>query len=200
MSEGRFIVLEGIDGTGKSSVSRRLKEWLESQGREVVLTAEPTQDWLGMAVRRANQEDLDPRTESLLFTADRCQHTLRIREWVRQGKVVICDRYFGSTVAYQGAALEGSMGENAVPWLMALNGPVALRPDLTVLLISDPRTSMRRIGGREELSKFEKEGFLGRVQGIYLMLADESEWEVVDSDGPLDQVVERVRDLVKAYV
>jgi dTMP kinase len=200
MSEGRFIVLEGIDGTGKSSVSRRLREWLESQGREVVLTAEPTQDWLGMAVRRANQEDLDPRTESLLFTADRCQHTLRIREWVRQGKVVICDRYFGSTVAYQGAALEGSMGENAVPWLLALNGPVALRPDLTVLLISDPRTSMRRIGGREELSKFEKEGFLGRVQGIYLMLADESEWEVVDSDGPLDQVEERVRDLVKAYV
>ena len=200
MSEGRFIVLEGIDGTGKSSVSRRLKEWLESQGREVVLTAEPTQDWLGMAVRRANQEDLDPRTESLLFTADRCQHTLRIREWVRQGKVVICDRYFGSTVAYQGAAMEGSMGENAVPWLLALNGPVALRPDLTVLLISDPRTSMRRIGGREELSKFEKEGYLGRVQGIYLMLADESEWEVVDSDGPLDQVAERVRDLVKAYV
>ncbi len=197
---GAFIVLEGIDGTGKSSVSRRLREWLESQGREVVLTAEPTQDWLGMAVRRANQEDLDPRTESLLFTADRCQHTLRIREWVRQGKVVICDRYFGSTVAYQGAALEGSMGENAVPWLMALNGPVAMRPDLTVLLISDPRTSMRRIGGREELSKFEKEGYLGRVQGIYLMLADESEWEVVDSDGPLDQVVERVRDLVKAYV
>lgn len=197
---GAFIVLEGIDGTGKSSVSRRLREWLESQGREVVLTAEPTQDWLGMAVRRANQEDLDPRTESLLFTADRCQHTLRIREWVRQGKVVICDRYFGSTVAYQGAALEGSMGENAVPWLLALNGPVALRPDLTVLLISDPRTSMRRIGGREELSKFEKEGFLGRVQGIYLMLADESEWEVVDSDGPLDQVAERVRDLVKAYV
>jgi len=197
---GAFIVLEGIDGTGKSSVSRRLREWLESQGREVVLTAEPTQDWLGMAVRRANQEDLDPRTESLLFTADRCQHTLRIREWVRQGKVVICDRYFGSTVAYQGAALEGSMGENAVPWLLALNGPVALRPDLTVLLISDPRTSMRRIGGREELSKFEKEGFLGRVQGIYLMLADESEWEVVDSDGPLDQVEERVRDLVKAYV
>ncbi|OPX58793.1 MAG: putative thymidylate kinase [Methanomassiliicoccales archaeon PtaB.Bin134] len=197
---GAFIVLEGIDGTGKSSVSRRLREWLESQGREVVLTAEPTQDWLGMAVRRANQEDLDPRTESLLFTADRCQHTLRIREWVRQGKVVICDRYFGSTVAYQGAALEGSMGENAVPWLLALNGPVALRPDLTVLLISDPRTSMRRIGGREELSKFEKEGFLGRVQGIYLMLADESEWEVVDSDGPLDQVVERVMDLVKAYV
>ena len=197
---GAFIVLEGIDGTGKSSVSRRLREWLESQGREVVLTAEPTQDWLGMAVRRANQEDLDPRTESLLFTADRCQHTLRIREWVRQGKVVICDRYFGSTVAYQGAALEESMGENAVPWLMALNGPVAMRPDLTVLLISDPRTSMRRIGGREELSKFEKEGFLGRVQGIYLMLADESEWEVVDSDGPLDQVEERVRDLVKAYV
>ena len=200
MSEGRFIVLEGIDGTGKSSISRRLKEWLESQGREVVLTAEPTQDWLGMAVRRANLEDLDPRTESLLFTADRCQHTLRIREWRDQGKVVICDRYFGSTVAYQGASLQETMGENAVPWLMALNGPVALRPDLTVLLISDPRTSMRRIGGREEISKFEKEGFLGRVQGIYLMLADESEWEVVDSDGPLDQVAERVRDLVKAYV
>ena len=199
-SKGAFIGLEGIDGTGKSTVSRKLKDWLEGQGRAVVLTAEPTGDWLGMAVRRANDEDLDPRTESLLFTADRCEHTKRIGKWVDEGKMVICDRYWGSTVAYQGAALEREMGENAVPWLMNLNGPVARRPELTVLLTSDPGTSMRRLCGRSELSKFEKEAYLGRVQSIYLLLARESGWAVVDSNGPLDAVVERVKGLVQAYV
>jgi len=199
-AKGAFIVLEGIDGTGKSTISRKLKDWLEGEGREVVLTAEPTGEWLGLAVRRANDEDLDPRTESLLFTADRCEHTKRIGKWVAEGKMVICDRYYGSTVAYQGASLEKEMGENAVPWLMNLNGPVARRPELTVLLTSDPKLSMKRLGGRNEISKFEKEGYLGKVQDIYLLLARESGWTVVDSNGPLHDVVERVKGLVQAYV
>jgi dTMP kinase len=197
---GEFIVLEGIDGTGKSSLCRELKAWLEGMGRSVVLTAEPTEHWLGGAVRRANGEGLDPRTESLLFTADRCQHTLRISEWVEEGRTVICDRYFGSTVAYQGAALEGVMGENAVAWLMNMNGPVSRRPDLTVLLTSDVGNAMRRVGDRGELSKFEREGYLVRVQAIYLLLAKEAGWTVIDSNGPLPEVLDGVKRAVQAYV
>lgn len=198
--KGAFIVLEGIDGTGKSTMSRRLKAWLEEKGREVVLTAEPTEDWLGKAVRRANDEDLDPRTESLLFTADRCQHTLRIEEMLKQGKVVICDRYYGSTVAYQGAALEKDMGDNAVSWLLNLNGPVVRHPDVTILLTSDPEVAMRRVGNRGELSKFEREGYLAHVQDIYLTLAREAKWTVVDSNGDIKEVLETVKKAVQAYV
>jgi len=81
-----------------------------------------------------------------------------------------------------------------------LNGPVIRRPELTVLLTSDPKLSMKRLGSRDELSKFEKEGYLAKVQDVYLMLARESGWEVVDSNGPLDRVTERVMELVQAYV
>jgi len=200
MRKGAFIVLEGIDGTGKSTIARKLKEQLEGEGREVLLTAEPTKEWLGDAVRRANEEDLDPRTESLLFTADRCQHTAGIGRWVDEGKVVICDRYFGSTVAYQGAALEPTMGENAIPWLMTLNGPVARRADVTVLLTAEPATAMERVGNRGQLSKFEKEGYLRKVQGNYLLLAKELDWTVIDSNGRLAQVMEAVLRAVRAYV
>lgn len=198
--KGVFIVLEGIDGTGKSTLSRKLKAWLEEKGREVVLTAEPTDDWLGKAVRRANQEDLDPRTESLLFTADRCQHTLRIEEMLKEGKVVICDRYYGSTVAYQGAALEKEMGDNAVSWLLNLNGPVVRHPDVTILLTSDPGIAMHRVGNRGELSKFEREGYLAKVQNTYLTLAREAKWTVVDSNGDIKDVLEYLKKIVQAYV
>ncbi len=198
--KGVFIVLEGIDGTGKSTISKKLRAWLEEKGREVVLTAEPTGDWLGMAVRRANNEDLDPRTESLLFTADRCQHTLRIEEMLKQGKVVICDRYYGSTVAYQGAALEKDMGDNAVSWLLNLNGPVIRHPDVTILLTSEPKVAMRRVGNRGVPSKFEREGYLGKVQDNYLMLAREAKWTVIDSSGKLGEVLESVKKAVQAYV
>ncbi len=197
---GVFIVLEGIDGVGKTTISKRLGAWLEGRGRKAVLTAEPTEDWLGGAVRRANREDLDPRTEALLFTADRCQHTLAIERLLAEGNVVVCDRYFGSTVAYQGAALERGMGEGAVEWLMAMNRPVVRRPDLTVLLTCDPGAAMRRVGARGDASKFEREGYLGRVQEIYLMLARDLGWTVVGSDGPLDEVFEGVRRAVQAYV
>ena len=198
--KGVFIVLEGIDGTGKSTLSKKLKAWLEEKGREVVLTAEPTEDWLGVAVRRANNEDLDPRTESLLFTADRCQHTLRIEEMLKQGKVVICDRYYGSTVAYQGAALEEDMGDNAVSWLLNLNGPVVRHPDVTVLLITDPQVAMQRVGSRGELSKFEREEYLSKVQDIYMTLAREGDWTVIDSNRKLYEVLESVKRAVQAYV
>lgn len=198
--KGAFIVLEGIDGTGKSTLSRKLKAWIEERGREVVLTAEPTKDWLGMAVRRANDEDLDPRTESLLFTADRCQHTIQIGEWVAEGKIVVCDRYYGSTVAYQGAALEGEMNGNALAWLLALNGPVVRRPEVTLLLTCDSAKAMQRVGDRGALSKFERDDYLQRVQQNYLTLAQESGWTVIDSNGHLNDVFEQVKKAVQAYV
>ncbi|MCX6651280.1 MAG: dTMP kinase [Methanomassiliicoccales archaeon] len=197
---GAFIVLEGIDGTGKSTLSKKLKTWLEADGRNVVLTAEPTTDWLGMAVRRANEENLDPRTESLLFTADRCQHTIKISEWLKEGKTVVCDRYYGSTVAYQGAALEAEMGDNALAWLLNLNGPVVRHPDVTILLTVDPEKAMKRVGNRGELSKFERGEYLKKVQENYLVLAEEAGWTVIDSSGTIAEVFKEIKKAVQAYV
>jgi len=198
--KGAFIVLEGIDGTGKSTISRKLADWMREMGREVVLTAEPTKDWLGLAVRRSNEEGLDPLTESLLFTADRCEHTKQIVQWMDQGKMVICDRYFGSTVAYQGAALQESMGEEGLPWLVLINSPVIRRPHMTVLLTSDVDLAMKRVGDRGSLSKFERSDYLKQVQENYLMLVDRFDWRIVDSNGPLPDVLEQVKRVVQAYV
>ncbi|MCG7844573.1 MAG: dTMP kinase [Methanomassiliicoccales archaeon] len=198
--KGAFIVLEGIDGTGKSTLSKKLADWMQEMGREVVLTAEPTKDWLGLAVRRANEEELDPLTESLLFTADRCEHTRQIVQWVAQGKVVVCDRYFGSTVAYQGAALQESMKEEALPWLVLINSPVIRKPHMTVLLTSDAELAMKRVGDRGALSKFERGDYLQRVQQNYLELAERFDWRVVDSNGPLPEVFEQLKKVLQAYV
>ncbi len=97
-----FIVFEGIDGSGKSSVIARLKESLEASGRKVMVTAEPTDSAVGRLV--AETDGLNPETEALLFTADRAIHTERVKKWMAEGYDVISDRYFASTLAYQSAA------------------------------------------------------------------------------------------------
>jgi dTMP kinase len=103
-------------------------------------------------------------------------------------------------VAYQGAALEREMGDNAVSWLLNLNGPVVRHPDLTIMLTSDPGVAMRRVGNRGELSKFEREEYLRKVQEIYLMLAKEAGWTVIDSNQNLLEVLESIKRAVQAYV
>lgn len=195
MTKGSFVVIEGIDGCGKSSVSRIVASQI---GPRAVLTREPTDSWLGRAVRSGGGKKVSPYTDALLFMADRSIHTMEIAALVKRGKLVISDRYYHSTVAYQAAFLEKDFDGDAFDWLLDANLRISLHPDLTVLLTIPPGMGLKRIRGRRKLSRFERLGFLRRVMRNYLRLARLDRSIVkVDATRPLDEVVEEVMLLLR---
>ncbi|MCR2833814.1 dTMP kinase [Parerythrobacter lacustris] len=151
MRRGKFIALEGGEGTGKSTQSRLLADWLRSQGRDVVLTREPGGTPGAEAIRSLL---LDPpgdgwgsRAEALLFAAARSDHVEKlIRPAMLAGKWVVCDRFIDSSRAYQGGA--GKLGDDAVQKLHAI-GSEDLRPDLTFLIVVPAQKVALRLARRD---------------------------------------------------
>lgn len=190
-----FVVVEGIDGCGKSSVARMVVERL---GRRAVLTQEPTNSWLGKAVRRGEKVRTSPYTDALLFMADRAQHTEEIAALVSKGMLVVSDRYYHSTVAYQAAYLKDVFDGDAFKWLLDANLRISMKPDLTVLLKIPPELGLSRIRRRSRLSRFEKLEFLAQVHRNYLKLArQDRDIVVLDGTRPLEEVVDRVLSLIR---
>ena len=190
--KGLFIVLEGIDGSGKTTLARSLKSQLESvRGWKVQLTAEPTKGPVGSLLR---QETIDsPRAEAMLFIADRACHTDEMRALVEKGTTVICDRYYASTLAYQSASLSGPVLDYGL--LEEMNDAVTMEPDLTILLDIDPEVSGGRVDSRgEQKSKFERLEFQRRVRDNYLRIAKERGFSVLDaSKSPEDLCSEAMK-------
>lgn len=196
---GAFIVIEGIDGTGKTTVCEAVAEHLRSKGHRVVVTAEPTSEGIGAFIRSGAAGDISQRAESLLFVADRYEHTGRILDEMCDGAVVVCDRYYASTLAYQSAKLDGDSAD--IGWLKGLCEPFVGVPDIVILLDADPAVTMRRVDDRGDMqSKFEKAGFQEQVRRVYLVLAAEYGFRVVDASRPLEQVVGDVVDIVDEVV
>ena len=189
-----FVVLEGIDGCGKSTVARLVVSRL---GDRAVLTGEPTNSWIGRAVHRGDKKTVSPYTDALLFMADRAEHTLEIRKSIARGKLVVSDRYYHSTIAYQAAFLEDTHPGDAFEWLLDANLKISLKPNLTVLLVIPPGLGLERARGRGKFSRFERLDFLKKVHRNYQRLARLDKSIVkVDGTQPLDDVVERVLDLI----
>lgn len=190
-------MIEGIDGAGKSSLCRSLKEELEKNGRKTIITQEPTYDEIGSMIREGVIEGITQKAESLLFVADRAMHTEKIRKWTEDGNIVICDRYFASTVAYQSSGLHGEALDRE--WLLAMNEPVIMNADLTILLDIDPKKGLERISDRDELSKFEEVKYLENVRSEYLRLADEFDFTIMDAEeGPaemIDEAINKIKEL-----
>jgi thymidylate kinase len=180
MVKGAFLVIEGIDGAGKSTLCDIMKRSLQEEGRKVIVTQEPTHDEIGAFIRRGAVKNISQKGEALLFVADRAVHTERISKWLEEGRIVICDRYFASTVAYQSVPLNGVALEKE--WLLSLNMPVIREPDLTVLLDIDPTKGLKRIGDRGEISKFENDNYLKGVRERYLELAKEFGFLVLNAE------------------
>jgi dTMP kinase len=202
--KGYFIVFEGIDGSGKSTVARRVSEVLSREMPGwVVLTAEPTDSFIGQAVRMANAGEVDDLAEALLFVADRAEHTRQIRKWLDEGKVVICDRYYASTIAYQGALLKQRFGsaKKAVEWLKAVNGPAIASPDLTLLLTVRVETAMERLRSRSDLTKFEDLSYLVDVDMIYRIQCMEGpNYHTLDANRPLDEVLDEALRAIRSKI
>jgi dTMP kinase len=195
-----FITLEGIDGCGKSTLSKLIAGRLTEAGFRVELTAEPTRTWLGDAVRRSYTEEVNPYTEAFLFLADRATHTDWIRARMAEGKIVISDRYSDSTIAYQAALLHQRLGgepEEYIRYLTSVSEPVILTPDLTFLLDVDPEVSLKRLDGRGELEKFENLDNLRAVRRNYLAIAKASKHvRIVDASGTMESVQKQVAEIL----
>lgn len=190
---GLFIVIEGIDGTGKSTQCKRLGEWFEAQGREVVLSYEPTHGPWGSKLRESMTAGrLSAGEELELFLKDRQQHVEElIRPSLAAGKVVILDRYYFSTMAYQGA--RGFDPQE----IRRRNEAFAPRPDLLLILDLDVETAHRRIGHRgDATNEFEQYDTLSKCRGIFLSLRDEDFVEVIDASVTMDEVTAAIRNAV----
>lgn len=193
MNHGLFIVIEGIDGTGKSTQASSLGEWFRAQGREVVVSREPTAGPWGKKVREsAASGRLSPEEELEYFLNDRRQHVEElIAPSLAAGKVVILDRYYFSTMAYQGArGFDPSE-------IRRQNEAFAPVPDRLLILDLDVDSALERIGARgDTANEFEKRDNLERCQEIFLSLRGEDFVRVIDSHGSLDEVAERIRAAV----
>jgi len=190
---GKFVVFEGIDGSGKSSVCREVGRILRENGADVVITAEPTDGEIGKIIRAAGP-DMPRETEALLFTADRADHTIKIKKWVGEGSIVLCDRYYASTLAYQSVSADGDAPDEE--WLRCINDPVIIEPDMTFLLDVSPEKGMSRAETRGILSKFEKTGYLRRVRENYLRIAKEKGFAVIDAERSMETTVSEILEIL----
>jgi dTMP kinase len=197
VSRGRFVVLEGCDGSGKSTQAARLAEWLRTQGRVVVETFEPGAGATGAVLRELllhGPEAVTPLTEALLMAADRAQHVAtEIEPALARGDWVVCDRYVPSSLVYQGVVR--GLGVDVVEELSAL-ATQGVTPDVVLLLdVSDAVADARRA---VESDRLEREGgaFHASVRAAYRELAPARDWIVVDADADADAVAEHVRTAV----
>ena len=149
-----FVTFEGIDGSGKSTISKLVYDKLKSEGYDVVLTYEPTDTEIGKYVQKCIKTQTDPFVTTFTFIADRIQHGKQIQKWLDEGKTVLCDRYAESTYAYQGAQME-DMVNNPIKWLKELSNDRILVPDRTFVFIIEPKDSLARIQHRDNLIPFE---------------------------------------------
>lgn len=207
---GLFITVEGGEGAGKSTIACRLVKELELRGYEVVETREPGGPPLSEFLRELllnpkKQFTIGERAELLLFLASRAQHVEeQILPALRDGKIIICDRFNDSTIAYQGFARH--LGKQYVEMLCQLATEELGEPNCTLLLDLDPEMGLQRVkeSRLDTLDRLEKEQlqFHREVRQGYLHLADEypDRIEVVDASQPLESVVKNCIKVLEPHL
>lgn len=175
MAKGLFITFEGIDGCGKTTQMNLLKEYLEKQGKKVVTTFEPGgNDAICKKIRELllhTKCNISPKCELFLFLADRAQHiNCFVKENLKQGAIILCDRHVDSTLAYQGFGRDGNIEQ-----LKLLNDIAtdSLKSDLTFLFDIDVELANSRLGKSKDRMESEGVAFLKKVKDGYLQIANE---------------------------
>ncbi len=179
-----YVCLEGIDGSGKSTQIDLLVKWLDECGLEVLKVFEPTESPAGKLIRKMLQNPNATKnnfqnTLALLFAADRIILMDKIEEAENEGKIIISDRCFYSSVAYQ----------NDGDWIKKIN-KFAKRPDLVLLLDIDPETAISRCDGKDSFEDIE---FLKNVRDRYLEIADKQDFMVVNAKNGLNKVHDDIK-------
>ena len=202
MKRGLFLTLEGVDGCGKSTQLARLTKYLEEKGLDVLLTREPGGCAISEQVREMllspENKEMSAETEMLLYAAARTQHiTEKILPALEAGKVVLCDRYLDSSIAYQGYGRQ--LGEERVRqanWY----AQERCMPDATFLFLLGVERSFERIQkGRDHTDRLEQEGrnFFERVDfGFHALAQKEERVRIIDASGNVEQVWAELREKV----
>ena len=194
-----LVTLEGLDGSGKTTVWERLRAD-DALPETAVFTREPTDSWYGESVQRSiEDDDADSLAELFLYTADHAAHLAdTVRPALTEGRLVVSDRYSDSRYAYQGATLaDAEWFGDPLGYVREVHDPWTRVPDRTVYLDVDPETAARRSGAT---NKFETADYLADVRGNYerLIAADPERFVRVDATADPDAVYERVRKAVLA--
>ena len=208
-----FITLEGIEGSGKTTQIRRLAEFLEDKGVDCVTTRQPGGTLIGENIRSilldpANSA-LEPLAELLLYMADRAQHINElIRPALKNGKTVVCDRYFDATLVYQGFARGLSIELIGQLHQLLFDD---LKPDVTLLLDLPPQVGLERAwrqlnngqrSGHESRFEAEAVAFHEKVRAGYLELArlEPERFRIIDAVQPQNQAFAAMRKIVSSFL
>jgi dTMP kinase len=188
--KGIFIVIEGLDGSGKTTQATLLAKKL-SQSYKVILTAEPSQCKIGTFIREGclyEDKRLPIEAEALLFAADRFEHMQKeIKPALDEGKLVICDRYVYSSLAYQGSA------GLSLDWIKTINAR-ALQPDFSVFIDVAPERVLERL--QRKKSVMETLETQQKVRAVYLKFFEKGELVRVDGDKPKEVVADELYTVV----
>lgn len=202
---GIFITFEGPDGAGKSTQIKKMTAYLRDKRLPYVLTREPGGTLLGDQIRTVvldpEMGEVDKRAETLLYLASRAQHVSElIRPALDNGKIVICDRFSDSTLAYQGIARGLGMEEMAELDSFATGG---LKPDLTFLLDGDPQSLEERRSRRRHVDRMEQEkgDFQGKVRAGFLELYEKNPERIhkIDALEPKEQIHYNIIEIFESH-
>ncbi len=199
MEKGFFITFEGADGSGKTTQLNLVKDFLEKENYDVVVTREPGALELGQKIRNIllhYEGVVADRCEMFLFLADRAQHVdTFIKPSIRDGKVVLCDRYIDSTVAYQGYGREQD-----IQLLKDLNDIAvnSLKPDLTLLFDVSTETAQQRVGSEKDRLESSGLDFHRRVRNGYLELQKEepNRIKLINANNSIENVYEQTKNTI----
>ena len=204
MSKGLFITFEGGDGSGKSTQIEKLKDYLENNGFNVVLTREPGGTKISEDIREiildSRNTEMSDMTETLLYAAARAQLVEQvIRPAVERGDMVICDRFVDSSMAYQ--AYGRGLGD--IVWDINKNAVGDCMPDLTILLRLDPEAGMGRISGRkQDRIELSSSDFHRRVYEGYLALEKRFPDRIkgIDASRGIEEISEEIINIVQDLI
>jgi len=201
-----FITFEGVEGSGKSTQVKLLAELLTEMGHKVTLTREPGWGRLGELIRKIILDErdleLDPFSELCLFCADRAQHVRDfIKPKLQDGEIVICDRYFDSTVVYQGY---GRKLDKRLVNKIAAASTLDLIPDVTFLLNLPVREGLSRLQTRGEITKMDEEPleFHEMIRQGYMLIAKREPQRIkkINADREILEIHEDIKNFILEYI
>lgn len=205
MKKGCFIVIEGPDGSGKTTVCKLLSEKLKEEGKEVVHTREPGGIDIAEQIRNVILDPknvaMDAKTEALLYAASRRQHLVeRVIPSIKEGKIVLCERFVYSSLVYQGYARELGIDEVFGINRFAIGD---MMPDLVIYLDVDEKTGLSRVDSRGNKDRLDGESsdFHKRVVEGYKLIKDRfKDFKVVDASKDVDTVLSDCLDIINSFI